>query len=244
MPLAARLKLKAETPAAEQSPAPTLRLASRDPDDLPEPAAAPGAATLSSPVLTILPEETVLTSAPRNGHGEGDDRPKILQEVVTANSGHHNEAVAKPAESETKENAQERKPPIYIARNNGCVGEEHGPASLSGTGAAKAHPAGPEETAAAAKAARGDAETGQERGRPGPGSAEVAAGNGVNHASYQNVEAAESDLAEHIDLDSLNSDLDDEKIGPHLPTLLERLRSIGEDQGEGENPSPRSRGLG
>ena len=253
MPLAARLKLKAETPAAEQGPAPTFRLASRDPDDLPEPAAASGAATLSSPVLTILPEETVLTSAPRNGHGEGDDRPKILQEVVTANSGPHNEAVAKPAERETKEDAQEKKPPIQMTRNGGGVGEEHGSASLSGTGVAKTHPAGPEETAAANKAARCDAEAGQERGRaksdgakavPRPGSAEESAGNGVNHASYQNGDPDEASLADHIDLDSLNSDPDDEKIGPHLPTLLERLRSIGEDHGEGEKPSPPSRGLG
>jgi len=252
MPLAARLKLKAETPAAEQIPAPTLRLASKEPDDLSEPAAAPGAATLSSPVLTILPEETVLTSASRNGHGEGDDRPKILQEVVTANSVPHNEDVAKPAQSETKEDAQEKKATL-LTTNGGGVGEVHGSASLNDTGVAKAPPAGPEETAAATKAVRGDAETGQERGRaksdghkavPGPGSAEVSAGNGVNHASYQNGEAAEVSLAEHIDLDSLNSDPDDEKIGPHLPTLLERLRSISEDHGEGEKPSPPSRGLG
>jgi len=242
MPLAARLKLKAETPAAEQIPAPTLRLTSREPDDLPGPATAPGAATLSSPVLTILPEETVLTSAPRNGHGEGDDRPKILQEVVTANSVPQKEDVAKPAESKTKEDAQQ-KPPVQPTTNGACVGEEHGSASLSGTGVAKAPSTGPQEAGAATQAARGRARSDGPKAVPGSGPAEGSGGNGVNHASYQNGEAAEANLADVINLDSLNS-ADDEKIGPHLPTLLERLRSIGEDHGDGEKPSPPSRGLG
>ncbi len=69
---------------------------------------------LTSPVLTILTEETVFTSAPKKGHGEGSDRPKILQEAVTAN----NAAEAPPpADSETKGNAQEREPPMPIAAN-------------------------------------------------------------------------------------------------------------------------------
>jgi hypothetical protein len=44
-------------------------------------------------------------------------------------------------------------------------------------------------------------------------------------------------LAEDINLDSLNTDPEDEKIGPHLPTLLERLRSIGDDHAESDKPS-------
>ncbi len=258
MPLAARLKLNSETPAAEQAPAPSPRLAPPEPDASRESAAAPGAASLSSPVLTILPEETVLNSAPRNGHGDGSGRPKILQEVVTANNAPQNaEEAARPAASETKGDAQE-KPRTQPSRNGNGFGE----GSPSSDGTAKAPPAGPEETAAATHAARGDA--GQERGRaksdgpksngpkpdglkpvPGPGSGEVAAGNGVRHAPYQNGEAAETGLAEAINIESLQPDPEDDKIGPNHPTLLERLRSVGEKPAEGEkSPPPPSRGLG
>ena len=252
MPLAARLKLNAETPAVvEQIPGPSQRLASPEPSGASESATAPEAPSLASPVLTILPEETVLSSTLKNGHGGDGGRPKILQEVVTANSvTQHSEEVAKPAESETKSDAQEKKP-ANLAMNGGRAGEEG--ASASRAGVVKEPQAEAEETVAATKATdagetaepeRGHAESSRPKVTPSALSAQAAPGNGVNHAPYQNGEAAEPNLADVINLDSLNSDPDDEKIGPHLPTLLERLRSIGEDHAEGEKPLPQSRGLG
>ena len=102
IPLAARLKHNAETPPIGQIPAANSLLALPAPDT-PAPAAASGASSLASPVLTVLPEETVLTSAPKNGSGDVSGRPKILQEVVTANSvPEHAEDIAKPSESEEK----------------------------------------------------------------------------------------------------------------------------------------------
>jgi hypothetical protein len=236
MPLAARLKL--ETPQPEQTPLATPILAAPEQKGVAESAATPEAARPpASPVLTILPEETVFTSAPKNGHGDGGGRPKILQEVVTANSvPQPSDHIAKPAESEAKGDDQQKKH-LNLARNGSDAGER---------GESKEEPAaGTEEVAAAAKATGSDKETpGQERGHaksdgpkavPGALSQQATAANGLNHAPYQNGAAAE-DLAEVINLDSLNSDVDDEKIGPNLPTLLERLRSIGEDHGEGEKP--------
>ncbi len=251
MPLAARLKLNAETPAVEQGPGPSSHLASPKPNGSSESATALEAPNLASPVLTILPEETVLTSTPNNGHAGDGGRPKILQEVVTANSvAQHSEEVAKPAESEAKSDAQEKRP-ANLARNGGSAGEEG--ASASRAGVAKEPQAEAEETVSATKATdagetaeheRGRAESGRPKVTPSALSAQAAPGNGVNHAPYRNGEGAEANLTDVINLDLLNSDPDDEKIGPHLPTLLERLRSIGEDHAEGEKPSPQSRGLG
>ncbi len=212
MPLAARLKLNANTPPSEQSETPLL--ASPEPGGLPDSPPASGGQSLTSPVLTILPEETVVTPQPRNSHGEGSDRPKILQEVVTAGNAEETEP---PADSETKGNAQEHEPPMPIAANGRHGVEDKG-------------------------ASPRDGEAGQENGRAGSdgpaGAAKIATGNGVHHASRQNGDAAGANLAEAIDLDSLAADPEDEKIGPHLPTLLERLRSIGEDHAESEKSSP------
>ena len=211
MPLAARLKLNADTPPAEQIPGATPLPASPEPDGLSK--SASGTQSLTSPVLTILPEETVFTSAPKNGHGERSDRPTILQEVVTPNAAEEAEPTA---DSETNADAQEQKPPMPIAAN-GRHGVEDEGVSL------------------------GDAEAGQESGRAGSdaaGAGKIATRNGVHPAPHQNGEAAEADLAEVINLNSLSADPEDEKIGPHLPTLLERLRSIGEDHAESDKSSP------
>jgi hypothetical protein len=132
-----------------------------------------------------------------------------LQDVVTANNA---EEARPPADSETKGDDREQEPPVHIAANG--------------------HGAGDEGVSA------GDGETGQESGRAESEdpTEKLAAENGVHHASHQNREAAEENLAEDIDFDSLTPD-PDEKIGPHLPTLLERLRSIGEDHAESDKPS-------
>jgi len=211
MPLAARLKLSADTPPSEQSETPLL--AFPEPGGLPDSPPASGAPSLTSPVLTILPEETVFTSQPKNSHGEGSDRPKILQEVVTASNAEETEP---PADSETKGGAQEQEQPAPIAANGHGIEDEG--------------------------VSPGDGEAGQESGRAGSddpaGAGKIATGNGVHHAFHQNGDAAEANLAEAIDLDSLAPDPEDEKIGPHLPTLLERLRSIGEDHAESDKSSP------
>ena len=89
------------------------------------------APSLTSPVLTILPEETVFTSAPKKGHREGSDRPKILQEVVTANNV---EGAEPPADSETKGDNQEQKPPMYMAANGHGAEDEGVSAGGGGTG--------------------------------------------------------------------------------------------------------------
>jgi hypothetical protein len=204
MPLAARLKLNADTQPAAQIPGATPLLASLKADSLSDSAPASGASSLTSPVLTILPEETIFTSAPNNGHAEGSDRPKILQEVVTANDSEEAEPLAG---SETKGDAQEEKKPMHAA-GNGHGALDEGVSS-------------------------GDGESGRAESDDPTG---FATGNGAHHASHQNGDAAEEHLAEDINLDSLNPDPDDEKIGPHLPTLLERLRSIGEDHAESDKP--------
>ncbi len=74
MPLAARLKLAVEP----QEPAPS---ASADRPAASE--AEAGANVPLSAVLSILPEETVLTSAPKSVYGEAGARSKMLQEVVS-----------------------------------------------------------------------------------------------------------------------------------------------------------------
>ena len=238
------MKHNAETPATEQIPAANSLLVSLAPDSPPDPAAASGASSLASPVLTIIPEETVLTSAPKNGHGDVSGRPKILQEVVTANSvPEHVEDIAKPSEE---------KKSLSLVKNGDDAGEDG--ASNSRANIATAAPTGTEETVAVTPAPGADGKSEQERrhassddfkAAPGAASTEVAAGNGLNHTPYQNGEAEDRTLADVLNLNSLSSDPDDEKIGPHLPTLLERLRSIGEDHGEGEKPlPPPPRGLG
>ena len=195
MPLAARLKLSADAPSAEPIPGATPLLASLRPDVLSDTPPTSGAPSLTSPVLTILPEETVFTSAPNNGHREGSDRPKILQEVVAANDAEEAELPAANGHDVKDEG---------VSRGNGEAGQESGRADADGpTGVGKTAP-----------------------------------GNGVHHAFHPNGEAAEANLAEVINLDSLSPDPEDEKIGPHLPTLLERLRSIGEDHAESDKPSP------
>ena len=104
MPLAARLKHNAETPATEQIPAANSLLA------------LPATGWSSGPGGGLRSFEPRIAGAdnPPGGNGShlgaekrvmenGSGRPKILQEVVTANSvPEHAEDIAKPAESEEK----------------------------------------------------------------------------------------------------------------------------------------------
>ena len=139
----------------------------------------------------------------------------ILQEVVSANVQRDVEEGAQRPESETNDASPANKLPPH----------PDGGAENEGVS---------EETAAAA---------GPAKAAPRSESSETDAGHGADHDSRQNG-TPEAKRAEDRNLDSLSADPKDEKIGPHLPTLLERLRSIGEDHAEGEKPSPPSRGLG
>ncbi len=77
-PLTTRLK-RAEPVAPEWTPAPqSPSLPAKNGPGTPQ---ASGSA--SSPVLTILQEETILTSASKTGSGDAGARSKMLQEVVT-----------------------------------------------------------------------------------------------------------------------------------------------------------------
>ena len=211
IPLAARLKLNTDAPV-EQTPVTTPVLTALEPDGLSNPTAS-GAPSLTSPVLTPLPEDRSFTPEPKNGQGEASGRPKILQEVVTANKA---EGAEPAADGKMKGDAQEQKPPVHIAANGYGVEDEGVPAGTKEAGRAEAD--GPTEAQ------------------------KIATGNGTHNASNQNGEAPEANLAEAINLEFLNPEPEDEKIGPHLPTLLERLRSIGEDHAESDKPSPPPRG--
>jgi hypothetical protein len=78
-PLTARLQLAAEAQdAAPLAPPPPLTQERRSEAEI--------GAVSSSPVLSILPEKTVLMSTPKNGSAETGSRSKMLQEVVTQES--------------------------------------------------------------------------------------------------------------------------------------------------------------
>lgn len=64
------------------------------------------------------------------------------------------------------------------------------------------------------------------------------AANGVHRAPSESDGQEGPSLADVIDLDSLGPDSEDEKIGPQLPTLIERLRAVSEDAGAGEKALP------
>ncbi len=103
MPLTARLKLNAKPLGEEEDTAPDPVPASSHAHSPEEPIAAASAGSFAlSPVLTMLQEETVLTSALRNGNADGGARPKILQEVVTANTARHNPEERPKPDSEAK----------------------------------------------------------------------------------------------------------------------------------------------
>ncbi len=235
IPLTARLKLNAEASAPEQLPAAqTPRLPSPKPDR-PMEEATP--ATPAPPVLTIIPEETVQTLA-------SNSRPKILQEVVTADTARQpaKDAV-KPADTELKEDMG-KKPYAPPASNGAGVWEE---AVSFANGAEMTEPRPNAENASEETFPTSLVSDTQERGPvevdgaktlSGPEASEMAARNGVYHANYQNGEAADAHLAEVINLDALKPHSELDKIGPHHPTLLERLRGVGEDTGEGERPPP------
>ena len=244
MPLTARLKLNAsEAPAAEQAPRP----ASPHPDNPTEEETLAAPVLPASPVLTILPEETAPTPATKNGPGES--RPKILQEVVrTEPSRRAAESPVKPADTDPKEDTRAEEPPVQIAKNGAGAAAES--AFVASKGDDKAKPqsknGAADEAVAASPASDGDRRAVQEggpfeaagqRAASSPEASEIPAANGVHHAAYLNGEAAEANLAKVINLDALKPDPED-RIGPHHPTLLERLRGVGEDAGEGEKAPP------
>ena len=189
MPLAARLKLNADTPPAEQTPGATPLLASLEPDGLPGLGAGLRAPSLTSPVLTILPEETGFTRASNNGHGEGSDGPKILQDVVTAKNA---EAGAGPQTAKQKGMPKSTSRPYPSPRTDDGAEDE---------GVSLGDGARPVERERACAMSDGPAEAGK-----------FETGNGVHHASHPNGEAAEASLAEAINLDSLPADHEDEKL--------------------------------
>ena len=248
IPLTARLKLNAEAAAAEHVPAQAPRLTPPSPG-LPAEENTSAAPDLpASPVLAILPEETVPSPAPKNGPGETGGRPMILQEVVrTDPSSRAAEGPAKPADTEPKEDIQAKKPPVQITKNGAGAAEV---VTSKGDDKAKPQPRNGAAEEAVSQAADGDRKAVQEGGpleaagkkaAASPEASEIPATNGVHRASYQNGEPAEENLAKVINLDALKPDPED-KIGPHHPTLLERLRGVGEDAGEGEKspPSPQA----
>ncbi len=238
MPLAARLKLNnAEAAAAEQMQRPAP-----EPGGLPQSISTglPEAALAApSPVQTVLAEEAVLASAQANKHGEESGRPKILQEIITAKSEPQNpEVTAKPRETEAILNAQEPKPPIRL---NGDGAEEK---EKSTNGADMANAPATEAAKTAETAKKTPLENQDQKRGSGSNDPKAAlnlvpeksgAGEGVRRASSQNGSSGES-LLDSVSLDSLPRDAEEERIGPHLPTLLERLRSIGEDRAESEKP--------
>jgi hypothetical protein len=161
-------------------------------------------------------EETAPTQAPNDGQGDGGGRPKILQEAVTPNSGVGGVIpAASPGGASVGETS-----PIPAAE-----------AAHEQPGQGDAHQEGVHVEADGSKAAAG------------PETGESAPANGARHAPYQNGETEGASLADAINLESLSPDPEDEKIGPHLPTLLERLRGVSEESGEGEKPPSAAQGL-
>ena len=242
LPLTARLKLNAEASVTESVLAQTPRLASPKPDISVEEETPAASAMPASPLVTVFPGETVQPSAPKDGQGETGGRAKILQEVVTADPPRQGaEGSANAADSEPKEDVE---PPVRMTRNGAGAAQETAFAAPNGTD--KARPRGSaEEAVAVSQASDSDREAVQEGGSleaddkkavSSSERSESAAGNGARHAAYQNGEAAEENLAKVLNLDALEPDL--EKIGPHHPTLLERLRGVHEDPGEGEKAPP------
>ena len=178
-----------------QPPAPLIASASvAQPGDLSE-AAAPALASPPPGAGEQAPSPAVNGYAAGN-NGEGNSRAKILQEVVTLNSGNE----------------------------SGVAEQKEGAAIVPEEGPAKKERKGPHEPVLSQPP-------------------EPAGQNGASHAARLNGESEESGLAGAIHIESLGPDAPlepdpkDEKIGPHLPTLLERLRAAGGDEPmEGEKP--------
>lgn len=167
--------------------------------------------TMSEPSLvsSVEPEAPAPVPMLNNGHSEESSRPKILQEVG----------------------------------NGALAGDGLGELSLAPHGA-PATPA-PQAEDAVASSAQGNFGNADRKGphdpvltkaEPGAEPASGERANGGPHASPLNGEKEGASLSEAIaSLETLDSK--DEKIEPHLPTLLERLRAAGQEVAEGEKPS-------
>jgi hypothetical protein len=228
MPLAARLKLNAgqaqDNPAAA-SPAP----ASSQPADSDSLAARGEAGSQSaSPVLTILPEDAVLSSAPKNGHGDGSVRSKMLYEAVPGKKDGAREQSGdvrpgsepeEPVHAAVNGAGAEKENPVHrnAAAANGASPEPHGGFVAGGASAAPDAPAIPEK-------ARNEA--GEASGHDAGSSP---AENGARRASFDNGSPAEPSLADAINLDALQPETGQDKKGVQHATLIERLRGIGEE---------------
>ncbi len=176
---------------------PALLLAAPQPDEDEDHAASSGAGKSAalSPPATNLPDDSIPNAAPKNGHGDGGVRSKLLQEV-TGNSSQQT--------AEQKGRAVERPDP---------------PADKTLSKRA----AGGQETASDSAAVQPEAGTPHEDSavpQPAPAEIPLAPANGVQHP-------AEESLEDVINVGDLESDPEADRIGPHQPRLLERLRGVG-----------------
>ena len=207
-------------PAAEPLSVPS-RLPPAESSDLSE-AAAPGfASSQPSPQAKQAPTPAL--------NGVGNSRPKILQEVVTPADAVSDEL---SLESSDADAVKAEVPPAANEAADEIEKKEAASQPEEGHGKNRKGPHEPVLSQAVAIA------------QP----AEHAEHNGAYHAPRLNGESEGTNLADVIHVESLGPDgaLDaapkDEKIGPHLPTLLERLRVAGEEPLEGEK-SPGRRSL-
>ncbi len=215
MPLAARLKLTAE----QQEPQPLIQ-----PDRSGGRERPPEAEDIPlSTVLSILPEETVLTSAPKTGHVEAGVRSKMLQEVVAT------QEAAAPASGQASE-ALDSEPSPLPAKNG---------AYPSGAASTPAPETGAEATPLAdgtpAPAAQGD-RTPLLADRPGAEAEKSEtistppAANGADHTG-KNGSDADGDLTEALEIDGAQARTELENMTAQ-PSLLERLRGAADEPAE------------
>lgn len=176
-PLTTRLKL-AEPVAPEWTPTPQPL----SPPAKEEPKAQQASGPAFSPVLTILQEETVLTSAPKTGSGDSGARSKILQDVVTG--------------SKRADEAQEAEPSsgsAMAASEDGSTAPEAAP--LEEPVASQGRLA-PEEAIAAFESALAGEKDGSPSGREAAGAAPLPQRNAHGDGEYSGPE--ESAILEEI----------------------------------------------
>ena len=224
-PLIASASPGAGKPAAEPLSVPTSRVPSAEASDLSE-AAPPGFA--SSQPSSSQPSPQAKQAPTPALNGVGNSRPKILQEVVTPGDAVSDEL---SLESSDADAVKAEVPPAANEAADEIEKKEAASQPEEGHGKNRKGPHEPVLSQAVAIAQ----------------SAELAEHNGAYHAPRLNGESEGTNLADVIHVESLGPDgaLDaapkDEKIGPHLPTLLERLRVAGEEPLEGEkSPGRRS----
>lgn len=222
MPLAERLKLSAaQAQAQDEVPAPGAFPVSSLPSEAEAPAGRSEAGGHpASPVLTVIPEEIVFSPAAKNGHADPRVRSKMLHEVIAGRMD------AKQQRADTAADEAEPEGAIHGAMNGaGAAGEVpvHQDGFVSDEASQQPNgeiPAG-EAFAAAPGAvipAKAENEAGDEAGS-NPG--------GNRERPQDRGSAQEPSLADAINVEALKPDAGKEKAAHH-PTLIERLRGIGE----------------